>query len=126
MYLIDSNLLIYSSQSKFAYLRPLLVQADASISEISCLETLGYHQLNDKDERYFKSLFALMPIRVIDSYTIAKAIQLRQIRRMSVGDAIIAATAMVNGLDLYTHNVQDFRWIEGIKVIDPILHSENS
>ena len=126
MYLIDSNLLIYSSQSKFAYLRPLLVQADASISEISCLETLGYHQLNDKDERYFKSLFALMTIRIIDSSTIVKAIQLRQIRRMSVGDAIIAATAMVNELDLYTHNVQDFRWIEGINIIDPILYSEDS
>lgn len=63
----------------------------------------------------------MMAIQVIDSSIITRAIQLKQIRRMSVGDAIIAATALVNDFDLYTHNVQDFRWIEGLNVIDPIV-----
>lgn len=121
MYLVDSNLIIYSSQSKFSYLRPMLLRAEATISEISRLETLGYHKMTPKDERYFKSLFALSVVLDIDSVTINKAIDLRKTRKMSVADAIIAATALLNDCELYSHNVQDFNWIEGLRIVDPIL-----
>ena len=39
---------------------------------------------------------------------------------MSVGDAIIAATALHSGLTLATHNAKDFAWIEGLDVVDPL------
>lgn len=39
---------------------------------------------------------------------------------MSLGDSIIAATALVNSFELYTHNVADFVGISGLKIIDPI------
>lgn len=123
MYIVDSNLIIYSSQSEFAYLRPMLFNADAAVSAISRLETLGYHKITSKDERYFKSLFALLTIYSIDSITINRAIDLRKTKKMSVGDSIIAATALLNDCELYSRNVQDFNWIEGLSVIDPILGS---
>lgn len=124
MYLVDSNLIIYSSQSKFANLRPMLLHAEATVSGISRLETLGYHKITSKDERYFNSLFALSVILEIDSYTIEKAIELRKTKKMSVADAIIAATALLNDYDLYTHNIQDFNWIEGLRIVDPIQKTE--
>ena len=55
------------------------------------------------------------------SLTIAEqAASLRQQRRMGLGDAIIAATAMTHGLALVTHNTEDFRWIGGLELLDPL------
>ena len=42
-----------------------------------------------------------------------QAINLRQQRRMGLGDSIIAATAITHNLTLVTHNTEDFRWIAG-------------
>jgi predicted nucleic acid-binding protein len=39
---------------------------------------------------------------------------------MSLGDATIAATALVNKMPIATHNVTDFQWIPNLVVIDPI------
>ena len=38
---------------------------------------------------------------------------------MTLGDALIAATARVHGFSLVTGNVRDFRWIEDLTLIDP-------
>jgi predicted nucleic acid-binding protein len=38
---------------------------------------------------------------------------------VSLGDAIIAATSLVHDRALVTRNVDDFRWIAGIRLIDP-------
>jgi len=34
-------------------------------------------------------------------------------------DAVIAATALQNGLVLVSRNVKDFKYIQGLEVIDP-------
>ena len=39
---------------------------------------------------------------------------------MSVGDAIIAATALKYHEILVTRNTADFNWIDGLKIIDPM------
>ena len=49
-----------------------------------------------------------------------QAIALRQQRRMGLGDAIIAATAIVHNLTLVTHNTEDFRWIANLELLDPL------
>lgn len=38
---------------------------------------------------------------------------------MSLGNSIIAATALEHNLLLITRNVGDFRWITGLQAIDP-------
>jgi predicted nucleic acid-binding protein len=38
---------------------------------------------------------------------------------MSLGDSIIAATALGGDSTLITRNVDDFRWIAGLVVINP-------
>ena len=50
---------------------------------------------------------------------INRAVSLRQQRKMSLGDALIAATAMVEGLPLATRNIKDFRWIDGLTLVEP-------
>ena len=121
MYIVDSNLIIYSSQSAYAYLRPIIGNDSASISEITRLETLGFSRIEPQDKIYFESLFTLVNIHAIDKKIIEKAIELRQTKKMSVGDAIIAATALLLNLDLYTNSTSDFSFIKSLKIFDPTV-----
>ena len=47
---------------------------------------------------------------------VARAVSLRQERKTSLGDALIAATALVFGRELLTRNVKDFVGIPGLVV----------
>ena len=46
---------------------------------------------------------------------------LRQKHSLSVGDAIIAATAVAYNAAIYTRNIKDFVKIKGIKCLNPIV-----
>jgi hypothetical protein len=39
---------------------------------------------------------------------------------MSLGDALVAATALVFGRELLTRNVKDFAEVPGLVVVDPL------
>ncbi|WP_373515521.1 PIN domain-containing protein [Persicitalea sp.] len=94
MRIIDSNLIIYSALPEFEYLRPLLKDTDSRASAFSKLEVLGFHSLDEKSKRYFESAFYSLPLLRITDTILSVAIELRQQRKMSAGDAIIASTAL--------------------------------
>jgi predicted nucleic acid-binding protein len=39
---------------------------------------------------------------------------------MSLGDSLVAGTALVHQIPLVTHNGKDFAWIEELRLVDPI------
>jgi predicted nucleic acid-binding protein len=39
---------------------------------------------------------------------------------MTLGDALVAGTALAHGLTLITHNMDDFQWIAGLSLINPL------
>jgi predicted nucleic acid-binding protein len=47
-------------------------------------------------------------------------IRLRQQKKMSLGDAIVAATALERGSELWTANDADFAHIEGLRLHNPL------
>jgi predicted nucleic acid-binding protein len=55
----------------------------------------------------------------IDNKIIDKTISIRKQHKIKLPDAIIAATCLVNGLDVLTHNTKDFENIVGLKVYQP-------
>lgn len=120
MKLLDSNILIYSAQAAYAHLRPLVSDPNNQVSHFTMLEVLGYYALIPTDKTYFESAFAILDLKDISLSIINQAILLRQMRKMSPGDSIIAATALHFGSELYTRNVSDFDWIDGLSVINPI------
>lgn len=120
MILLDSNILVYSAQPSFAYLRPLVSDSLNAVSAFTMLEVLGYHTLTPVDKTYFETAFKILQVFEIDQPILKQAINLRQIRKMTPGDSIIAATAVVHGYEIYTRNTTDFNWIAGLKVINPI------
>ena len=48
-----------------------------------------------------------------------RAVALRQQKRMTLGDAIIAGTVLLCELTLVTRNVDDFRWIAELNLLNP-------
>jgi predicted nucleic acid-binding protein len=81
------------------------------------IELLGYPNLEKIEEEKFKLFINHSIIHQIDNKTIEKTIEIRKKHRIKLPDAIIAATCLVNGLDILTLNVKDFENIEGLKVI---------
>jgi toxin FitB len=120
MKIVDSNLVIYSAQNNYRQLRPLLAMSDMFISVVTKVETLGYHKLLAEDRSYFETLLATKELMPVTEAIINKATELRQQKKMSLGDCLIAATALLNGLTLYTNNTKDFAHILDLKVINPL------
>ena len=118
-YLLDSNVLIYSAAGANAFLRPLALNRENFASFISKVETLGFHRLDAADEIYFRSLFAVVTLLPVTPNIIDLAVHLRQQRRMSLGDSLIAATALEFDLTLATRNVADFASIPSLAVHNP-------
>ncbi len=118
--LLDSNLIIFASQPAHGELRNFIARHSPAVSVISVVEVLGYHSLTDADRLQFEQFFATSKRLPVSDAVIAQAVTLRQIERMRLGDALIAATAIVNGLTLLTHNVRDFMNVPGLIVIGPL------
>ena len=89
-------------------------------SIISKLEVLGYHKITAEQIKYFEAVFSVIDILPVSDEVINQAVKYRQKKSMSVGDAIIAASAKIFKCDLYTNNMEDFINIKDIKIINPI------
>ena len=120
MILFDSNIIIYSATEQHKDLRELIKKSDAACSIISKIEILGYHKITTEQINYFEAIFKVIDVLPISEEVIAQAIKYRQKKSMSVGDAIIAASAKIFNCDLYTNNEDDFVNIKDFKIINPL------
>ena len=77
MKILDSNIIIYATQSAYTHLAFLLYEPDAYISEITKLEVLGYHGFDTNGKQNMTDLFDSLKIIPIDSTIIDKAVELR-------------------------------------------------
>jgi predicted nucleic acid-binding protein len=117
--LVDSNILIYAAQPTYAHLRQFIAAHAPAVSAISYVEVLGYHQLDEEERHYVEAFFRLARVLPLSQTVLEQAVALRQQRKMSLGDALVAGTALVHGLTLVTRNVEDFQWIQGLSLLNP-------
>lgn len=118
--LIDSNIIIYSIRPEFPDLKRTVAQMDPGFSAVSYVEVLGYHRLTPEAAEELEAFFSAAVVFPITDPILDRAIGLRQVRPMSLGDALIAATALVHGRTLVTRNVVDYQWIPGLTLLNPI------
>jgi predicted nucleic acid-binding protein len=118
--LLDSNIIIYAAMPEYNDLRQLIRLNAPKVSAISHIEVLGYHKLNDDELMYFDLFFNHSTIIPIDNHIVKKSILLKQQQKISLGDAVIAATALEHNLRLVTRNTKDFDWINGLNLLNPI------
>ena len=117
--LLDSNVIIDAAKPGGAHLARYLSDPNASVSIVSRIESLGFHSLGAVEEAEITRSLRLLPELPLDDEIATRAVGLRQQRRMKLGDAIIAATALEFGVPLVTRNVGDFNHITGLVVINP-------
>jgi len=98
--LLDSNIILYAYQEKYADLREFIKQHAPLASAVSYVETLGYHALTMEEQHYLECFFDSTEVLPVSQAVIEQAAHLRQQRKMSLGDALIASTALVHGLVL--------------------------
>lgn len=121
MTLLDSNIIIYAAKPEHSKLRQFIRENAPFVSAVSYVEVLGYPRLGDEERRHFEAFFASATILPISFAVLDEAVRLRQRRKMTLGDALMAGTALVHGLTLVTRNTRDFDGVAGLSLLNPFL-----
>ncbi len=121
--LIDSNIIIYAAKPEHSALRRLIGEHSPAVSAISYVEVCGYHRLTEQEQSYFEEFFNAATVLPLSQEVLNQAVKLRQIKKMSLGDSLVAATAIVYNLTLVTRNSQDFAWIPNLSVMNPFEYA---
>lgn len=110
-YLLDTNVVLDFMGSKLpAKSVTLLSEAiddQINLSAINKMELLGFANV----EQEIAAFVSFAEIYPIDDKVVDTTIALRKKYKIKLPDAIIAATAIVNGLTLISHNFKDFQKI---------------
>ena len=122
--LLDSNIIIYSAKREYPELRRFMAKNAYSVSAVSRIEVLGYHLLATEQHQYLIEFFQAADILRISDSVISEAVKLRRTKRMGLGDAIVAGTALAHRLTLVTRNIGDFSWIQDLDLINPFESPE--
>lgn len=117
--LLDSNIVIYIAQQKLIPDDFILPDDRLFVSDISLMETLGYAFSDPTELQETEALLNVLVRLPIADAVVMKVIEIRQSRRMKLPDAIIAATALLNGCTVVTRNISDFSGVDGLDLLNP-------
>ncbi len=121
-FLIDANVIIdYTSgtlEDEGSAFVEKVFNTGFNISVIVKIEVLGYGNAPDKMQ-LLEAFLATATLLPLDDSVTQKTIDLRRTKKLKLGDAIIAATALIHNLTLITRNTADFKNINGLTVINP-------
>ena len=124
-YLLDTNFIINYFKGIFEgdarQFTDAIINDITYISVITRIELLGWKSIVAKDEKLIKEFISDCIVFSLDESIIVRTISLRKNIKIKLPDAIIAATALAHNLQLLTHNINDFK-----KVPDLILINANT
>jgi len=124
MMLIDSNIIIYATHPDHENLRRLIEEEAPFVSAVSYVEVLGFHKFSEPERHYLEIFFENARVLPLSQQVLDQAVVLRQYRKMTLGDSLVAGTAITHNLTLITRNIEDFQWIEGLAILNPFKTSE--
>jgi predicted nucleic acid-binding protein len=118
-YLLDTNTVLdYMGNKLAAKAKNLIAQVideEINLSVINKIELLGF----SKVEQDLVDFVACSNIHPMDDAIVDKTIEVRRLYKIKLPDAVIAATALQNGLILISRNTKDFKNIPKLEVIEP-------
>lgn len=123
-YLWDTNTVIYYLQQQFPlsaeqFMDNVLQTFPAAISVITELELLCWKTAKENDIEILKSFIRDSVIIELDNEIKQRTVEFRKSFNIKLPDAIIAATASSNNLNLLTRNFSDFRKLPNLEIINP-------
>ena len=122
-YILDSNAVIDYVGNKLPITAALamdkLIDNELNISIIVKIEVLGFED-TPTEMLKLTGFLALANIFYVDDVIANETIDLRKnYTKLKLGDAIIAATALVHGLTIISRNTKDFQNIIGLVSVNP-------
>ena len=121
-YLIDSNVLIDYLNGKLPDLGKVLLRQIVNdiplLSVISKIEVLSYGDTND-GRKLLLDFIENSNVFELSNEIVDATIDIRTQKKIKIPDAIIAATALVFDFTLLTRNTEDFKSIQGLKMVNP-------
>ena len=122
-WLLDSNVLMgYLNQDPtpgFIARVERCFAEGAALSVISTIEVLGWRGHDEHSRSAAERLLRGLPRIELTPPIVDRTIALRCRHAIKLPDAVIAASALVEGLSLVTRNVRDFERVEGLVLSNP-------
>ena len=119
-FLIDTNIVIATLGNKLSSAGAAFIKTiPPNVSVITQIELLGWHGVSASDLMPLTDFINKATIFPLDPPTVQQTIILRQYHKIKTPDAIIAATALIQGLTLVSRNTADFKQISQLQVINP-------
>lgn len=117
--LIDTNILISLAKKEIELENIATTETRLYISVITYMEAMSYEFKNSAEKELVSKLCKKLPVIQLSRKIVERVITLKENPEINLGDAVIAATALTNKLDLVTANVADY------KNFDPKLNLVN-
>ncbi|NMG43897.1 PIN domain-containing protein [Aromatoleum toluvorans] len=122
---VDTNVLIYflGATADVEVLDRIehALRDQARVSVITRMEILGWRGHTDESRASARFLLDQLGEVALTSAVVERVIEMRSAMAIKLPDAIIAASALIEGLPLMTHNARDFKRIPGLELIDPLV-----
>jgi predicted nucleic acid-binding protein len=123
LWLLDSNAVMgYLNQDTTHGFMDKFEQAlleGVAVSVITTIEVLGWRGHTAASRDSAKALLSCMDELPLSNSVVQQTISLRSQYAIKLPDAVIAATALANGLTLMTRNEVDFKNLSGLTVVNP-------
>ncbi|HEX3385391.1 MAG TPA: type II toxin-antitoxin system VapC family toxin [Mucilaginibacter sp.] len=117
---MDTNVVIgYLSNLLPSAKASLIDKLPATISVITRIELIGWYNATPSQLNKLKPFVSNAQIYSLNEEVILQTIDLRQLHKIKLPDAIIAATAMIYGHTLLTRNTDDFKNISDLRLENP-------
>jgi len=113
----DTNVALYQVNGNLAGPLPA---AEYFVSVISRIEMLSFPGLTADEEAGIRLFLSDTTVVGLDDQVEAETVRLRRSTRLKMADAIIVATAIVLGADLYTHDANLLK-VPGLTASAPLL-----
>ena len=123
MILCDTNILIeiYRSNAKIIEVVKQIGQENIAVSDVTCAELL-YGARDKKELQIIRKDLNKLTVLPIQSFVSKLAVELVEkyalSHKLSLPDALIASTAIIHNIELYTLNIKDFRFLEDVKLVN--------
>ena len=124
-YLLDTNAAIYFLKNSLpetgkSFLLQCIIANEMAISFITQIELLAYPSITTNEINAAKSFISLLTVIWADNDLVDKTITIRKQSLLKLSDALIAATAIHNNLQLITSNTKDFTKVHSLSIINPL------
>jgi len=121
-YIIDSNVIVNYTSEKYSK-KAMSFLADVideipNISVITKIEVLSWRSAIMQEEENMRLFVNSLNLIRLSDIIVEKCIEIRRNHKIKTPDAIIAATAIVNGFTILTSD-SDFDPIPNLKIINP-------